>query len=55
MAGNHWTPNRLAQAAAVVFFALAALSFAGIITQIGPGLAWLSGGLAAMALSGIPW
>ncbi|HEV2376904.1 MAG TPA: hypothetical protein VGS19_32610 [Streptosporangiaceae bacterium] len=55
MATNRWTPNRLAQAAAVVFFALAALDFAGIITAIGPPLAWLSGGLAAWALSGVPW
>jgi len=51
MATRRWTPSRLTQAAAVVFFALAALVFAGIFTGIGPGLAWLAGGLAAWALS----
>lgn len=51
---RRWTPNRVVQAVAVVFFALAALVFAGIITQIGPGLAWLAGGLAAWALSALP-
>lgn len=54
MAARRWTPNRLIQAAAVIFLALAALDFAGIITSIGPGLAWLAGGLSAWALSGIP-
>jgi hypothetical protein len=54
MARRRWTPNRFFQALAVVLFVLAALIFAGIITQIGPGLAWLSGGLAAWVLSGLP-
>ena len=49
-----WTPNRFALTAAVVFFALAALIYAGIITGIGPAIAWLAGGLAAWALSGLP-
>jgi hypothetical protein len=53
MAARRWTPNRVVQAAAVVFFALAALGFAGIITQIGPALAWLAGGLAAWALAAL--
>ena len=54
MAKGRWTPNRFAQAVAVVCFTLAALIFARIITQIGPALAWLAGGLAAWALSGLP-
>jgi hypothetical protein len=51
MAARRWSPNRVIQAAAVVFFALAALVFAGLLTQIGPALAWLAAGLAAWALS----
>lgn len=53
MAAKRWTPNRLIQAASVVFFALAALVFAGTVTGIGPAFAWLAGGLAAWALSGV--
>jgi hypothetical protein len=52
---SRWTRNSLALLVAVVFFALAALDFAGILTQIGPATAWLAGGLAAWALSGFSW
>ena len=48
-----WTPNRAIQVLAVIFFAIAALVLAGIFTGIGPGLAWLAGGLAAWALAGL--
>ena len=51
---RRWTPNRVIQALAVVFFALSALVYAGIITGIGPGIAWLAAGLAAYALAGVP-
>jgi rhodanese-related sulfurtransferase len=54
MAARPWTYNRFAQALAVIFFALAALIYAGIITSIGPAIAWLAGGLSAWALAGLP-
>jgi len=49
-----WTPHRGALLLAVVFFALAALIFAGIISSIGPAFAWLAGGFAAWALAQVP-